>query len=90
MAAAVNDSKEAFMGALGVLLFAIGAVLTFALNVTVREVNLDVVGVILMGVGVVAFLVGVVRDGPFWRTRHERHVSADGRHEVDETHSSTI
>lgn len=73
------------MGVIGVVLFAIGAVLTFALNVAVPEVNLDAVGVILMGVGVVAFIVGIVRDGPFWRTRRERYVSPDGRHVVDET-----
>jgi hypothetical protein len=76
------------MGAFGVLLFAIGAVLSFALNVAFREVDLYVVGLILMGVGAIAFVVGVVRDGPFWRSRHERHVSDDGRHVVSESRTT--
>lgn len=44
----------------GIVLFAIGAVLTFALNVEVGWINLDMVGYILMGAGVVIFLVGIV------------------------------
>ena len=75
------------MGALGVLLFAIGAVLAFALNVAVPELDLEAVGLIMMGVGLVAFIGGVLRDGPFQRTRHERHVSADGHHVLDETNT---
>lgn len=75
------------MGAIGVLLFAIGAVLAFALNVAVPELDLEVVGLIMMGVGLVAFIGAVLRDGPFRRTHHERHVSADGQHVVDETNT---
>ena len=44
----------------GIVLFAIGAVLTFALNVEVGWINLDMVGYILMAAGVVIFLVGIV------------------------------
>lgn len=44
----------------GVVLFVIGAILTFAVNVEVEWVNLDLVGYILMGAGVVVFLVGLV------------------------------
>lgn len=76
------------MTALGVLLFAIGAVLTFALTVAVSGVDLYVVGIILMAVGAVAFVAGMVRDAPMRRTRRERHVSTDGRDVVDETRSS--
>ncbi|GAA5197720.1 DUF6458 family protein [Microbacterium jejuense] len=44
----------------GILLFAIGAIVAFALNVQVDWVNLDMLGYILMGAGVVIFLVGIV------------------------------
>ncbi|MDQ0645448.1 DUF6458 family protein [Microbacterium murale] len=44
----------------GVVLFVIGAILTFAVNVEVEWVNLDLVGYILMGAGVVVFLLGLV------------------------------
>lgn len=73
------------MAALGVVLFALGAVLAFALNVAVSAVDLYVVGLILMGVGALAFLAGIVRDAPFRKSRIEHHVSPDGRHVVDET-----
>lgn len=45
---------------LGVLLFAIGAVLTFALQVEVEWVDLDMVGYIFMGAGVIVFIVGLI------------------------------
>ncbi|MEV7618928.1 DUF6458 family protein [Microbacterium sp. NPDC089321] len=44
----------------GVVLFVIGAILTFALNIDVGWADLDMVGYILMGAGVVAFIVGLV------------------------------
>jgi hypothetical protein len=77
------------MGGLGVLLIAIGAIVAFALNVSVNEVDLRTVGWILMAVGAVAVVAGLLRDGPFWRVRSERHVSADGRHVVDETRTTS-
>ncbi len=40
-----------------VFLIAVGAILTFALNVHVGGVNLDVVGWILMAVGVIGLVV---------------------------------
>ena len=75
------------MAAIGVLLFALGAVLAFALNVGVPGLDVAVVGLILMAVGLVAFLAGILRDSPLRRTRFERHVSPDGRHIVDETNT---
>jgi len=42
----------------GVFLIAVGAILTFALDVSVSGINLDVVGIILM----VAGLVGIAVD----------------------------
>ncbi|ALX66927.1 DUF6458 family protein [Microbacterium sp. XT11] len=44
----------------GVVLFVIGAILVFAVNVDVQWVDLDMVGYILMGAGVIVFLVGIV------------------------------
>jgi Domain of unknown function (DUF6458) len=44
---------------LGIFLFAIGAVLTFALNITVDWIDLDLVGYILMGAGVVVVIIGI-------------------------------
>ena len=44
----------------GVVLFVIGAILAFAINVEVAWVDLDLVGYILMGAGVLVFLLGIV------------------------------
>ncbi|GAB2700683.1 nitrate reductase gamma subunit [Microbacterium marinum] len=44
----------------GIVLFVIGAILAFAINVDVDFVNLDLIGYILMGAGVVVFLIGIV------------------------------
>lgn len=47
----------------GIVLFVIGAILTFALDVEVEWINLDLVGYICMGAGVVIFLIGLVLLG---------------------------
>ncbi|WP_395640384.1 DUF6458 family protein [Pseudolysinimonas sp.] len=45
----------------GIVLFVIGAILVFAVNVdTGTYVNLDVVGYILMGAGLVVLIIGLV------------------------------
>ncbi|MEJ1089375.1 DUF6458 family protein [Microbacterium sp. Mu-80] len=44
----------------GIVLFVIGAILTFAINVEVAWADLDLIGYILMGAGVVVFLIGIV------------------------------
>jgi uncharacterized membrane protein len=44
----------------GVVLFVIGAILAFAVNVQVAWVDLHLVGYILMGAGVVVFLIGII------------------------------
>lgn len=44
---------------LGIFLFVVGAVLTFAVNVQVDWINLDLVGYLLMGAGVVITIIGV-------------------------------
>ncbi|HEV7656209.1 MAG TPA: DUF6458 family protein [Mycobacteriales bacterium] len=50
--------------AVSLFLFAIGAILTFATNVSVSGLDLDVVGVILMLVGIVGFVLSLVVWGP--------------------------
>ncbi|MCM3656325.1 DUF6458 family protein [Agromyces mediolanus] len=44
----------------GILLFVIGAILAFALNLTVDWIDLQLVGYILMGAGVVIVIIGIV------------------------------
>ncbi|MGN6501580.1 MAG: DUF6458 family protein [Pseudolysinimonas sp.] len=44
----------------GVVLFVIGAILTFALNFETGWVNLDLIGIILMVARAVTFIVGLV------------------------------
>lgn len=44
----------------GIVLFAIGAILAFAVNVEVEWVSLDMIGYILMGAGAVILLIGIV------------------------------
>lgn len=45
---------------IGILLVAIGAILTFALNVTVDWIDLDLVGYILMIAGVIVVILGLI------------------------------
>ncbi|MBW4094555.1 MAG: hypothetical protein HIU81_03745 [Acidobacteria bacterium] len=44
----------------GVVLFVIGAILRFAVNVQVAWVNLQLIGDILMVAGVVVFILGLI------------------------------
>lgn len=44
----------------GVVLFVIGAILAFAVNVQIPWVDLHLVGYILMGAGVVVFVIGII------------------------------
>ena len=46
---------------LGVVLVVIGAILTYALHITVSWVDLRLVGYILMVAGVIVFIVGLIR-----------------------------
>ena len=45
---------------LGIVLFAIGAILTWALNVTVDWIDLQMVGIILMVAGAVVIVLGII------------------------------
>ncbi|MET4781634.1 DUF6458 family protein [Glaciihabitans sp. UYNi722] len=44
----------------GIFLFVVGAILTFAVNVDVPWINLDIVGYLLMGAGVLVFLISLI------------------------------
>ena len=44
---------------LGIFLFVVGAILTFAVNVQVDWINLDLVGYLLMGAGVIIAIIGI-------------------------------
>ena len=44
----------------GVVLFVIGAILAFAVNVQVEWANLQMIGYILMAAGVVVFIIGII------------------------------
>ena len=44
----------------GVVLFVIGAILAFAVNIEVDWADLDMIGYILMGAGAVLFIVGLI------------------------------
>ncbi|GAB2513005.1 DUF6458 family protein [Paramicrobacterium agarici] len=44
----------------GIFLIALGAILTFAVNVDVQYVDLDMIGYILMAAGVVVVIIGIV------------------------------
>src|SRR4030095_15738425 len=58
-------SKEVKVGlGVGIFLIAVGAILTFAVNATSSQVNVDAVGWILMGVGLVSILLSLL----FWQS----------------------
>jgi hypothetical protein len=44
----------------GIVLFVIGAILAFAVNVQLEWVNLDLIGYICMAAGAVVFVLGLV------------------------------
>jgi hypothetical protein len=44
----------------GIALIVVGAIASFALNIQVSWLDLDLLGYILMGAGVVVFVVGIV------------------------------
>ena len=75
------------MAALGIVLLVAGAIVAFAINAAVDNVNLSTVGWILMGAGALALIVALVRSLSTTNRRSvaERHVSPDGRHVVEES-----
>ncbi|WP_213455176.1 DUF6458 family protein [Rhizomonospora bruguierae] len=65
-----------------IFLIAVGAILTFALNVTVGGINLDIVGWILMAVGA----LGLIMTALIWGRRRTAVTNRPGDYRtVDQT-----
>lgn len=62
------------------ILFAIGAILKFAVTATVSGVDLGIVGIILMVVGAIGFVVGLTIMVMRRRTGVVSHVEGPGTH----------
>lgn len=62
---------------LGIVLFVIGAILAFALNITVEWVNLQLIGYILMAAGAVVIIIGIVLLARRRRSVTTSHTSVD-------------
>lgn len=79
--------------ALGIILLVAGAILTFAVDQAVDGADLAAIGWILMAGGGLALIIAMIQ-GAGWMSmsktamRTERHVSDDGRHQVEETHTA--
>ncbi|MDO8106252.1 DUF6458 family protein [Isoptericola sp. b441] len=58
----------------GIFLIVVGAILTFAVNVSSDAVNLDLIGWIMMGAGLVALLVGLIMNAQRSNTSHREVV----------------
>lgn len=72
------------MKGFSLFLIAVGAILTFAINIWVEGVEIRTVGIILMVVGAIGLIAGLVRGSASSTTR-TREVSSDGRTVVDDT-----
>lgn len=44
----------------GIVLFVVGAILVYAVNIEVEGVDLNMIGYILMGAGAVIFVIGLI------------------------------
>ena len=62
---------------LGIVLFVIGAILAFALNLTVDWINLQLVGYILMFAGAIIIILGIVLLARRSRSVSTSHASVD-------------
>ncbi|MCU1583724.1 MAG: hypothetical protein QOI70_951 [Microbacteriaceae bacterium] len=68
----------------GIFLFVVGAILAFAVNVSVSWINLDLVGYLLMGAGVIVFLISLVL------VLRKRSTVSTTRSEVDPTGTERV
>ncbi len=79
------------MGALGLFLLAVGAILRFAVSDQVGGVDLATIGTILMVVGSLGFLASIFTGTFTGLRRHtERTVSADGRTVVEDERTTSV
>ncbi|HEY6799413.1 MAG TPA: DUF6458 family protein [Agromyces sp.] len=62
---------------LGIVLFVIGAILAFALNLTVDWINLQLVGYILMAAGIIIIILGIIFLARRRRSVATSHTSVD-------------
>ncbi len=70
-----------------IFLIVVGAILKFATNIEVAQINLDTVGVILMIAGGAGLILGFVQEGMARRARREaqedaRQAQMEARREV--------
>jgi hypothetical protein len=79
--------------ALGIILIISGAIVAFGVERAVDGFDLQAIGYILMIGGAISLLVAAIQ-GLGWMSRSrrnfqtERHVSDDGSHYVEETHTT--
>lgn len=77
---------------LGIILIVAGAIITFAVDAAAEGVDLEALGYILMAGGGLALLAAAIQ-GAGWmsmssnKMHTERHMSSDGRHYVEDTHT---
>lgn len=77
---------------LGIILIVAGAIITFAVDAAAEGVDLRALGYILMAGGGLSLLAAAIQ-GAGWmsmssnKMHTERHMSSDGRHYVEETHT---
>lgn len=77
----------------GIVLLVAGAIVAFAVDTGADGVDLQALGYILMAGGGLALLAAAIQ-GAGWlsmsnnKMHTERHVSSDGRHVVEETHTA--
>jgi hypothetical protein len=76
--------------ALGIILLAAGAILTFAVDRQADGIDLAAIGWILMGAGGISLLIAAARAVSWSASTHtdvrtERHVTDDGRHVVEDS-----
>lgn len=77
----------------GIVLIVAGAIVAFAVDTGAEGVDLQALGYILMAGGGLALLAAAIQ-GAGWlsmsnnKMHTERHMSSDGRHFVEETHTS--
>jgi hypothetical protein len=78
---------------LGIFLIVAGAIVAFGVERAVDGFDLQAIGYILMAGGAIALVVAAIQ-GLGWMSRSrrrmqtERHVSPDGTHYVEETHTA--
>ena len=63
---------------IGLILIAVGAILTWGVKDTSEAINLDAVGVILMIVGAIGFTLSMVFWSSFWGPGFRRTYAAEG------------